>query len=386
MDRATSKVTIVGGGLAGPALALCLKKQHGIMSTVYESRSEDDEGGVNIALAPNALRVMQHIGVYDELRTIGYSYEEMSMTSARTGQQLGSFFNGSEQHYNFAALRIHRREVQATLRREARAQGIEIHFNVKLLRVVEETEKMVKLEFDNGEIVETEFAIAADGIYSRVRKHVLDVELQYSGFVGILGMYMERKLLDESIKNFQLPMFCFGNTGMVAVFPCKNLGTEIDMFSTFPYPARSREAWEALANNKEEKQAIMMEKYSRGGWPEFISRVYKEHVPKNLYFNEFFEVPPLERWSSPIGRVIVLGDAAHAMSPQGGQGAAMAFEDAETLAFTIARPNFNSNRPKYLRAWEQHRKQRVAEVKAYTDRNGKLRTPSNNYVMQLVKD
>jgi 2-polyprenyl-6-methoxyphenol hydroxylase-like FAD-dependent oxidoreductase len=74
------------------------------------------------------------------------------------------------------------------------------------------------------------------------------------------------------------------------------------------------------------------------------------------------------------------------MSPQGGQGAAMAFEDAETLAFTMARPNFNSDRPKYLRAWEQHRKQRVAEVKAYTDRNGKLRTPSNNYVMQLVKD
>jgi hypothetical protein len=58
------------------------------------------------------------------------------------------------------------------------------------------------------------------------------------------------------------------------------------MFSTFPYPARSREAWEALATNKEEKQAIMMEKYSRGGWPEFISRVYKDHAPKNLHFHE----------------------------------------------------------------------------------------------------
>jgi 2-polyprenyl-6-methoxyphenol hydroxylase-like FAD-dependent oxidoreductase len=93
----------------GPALALCLQKQHEIMSTVYESRLEDDEGGVNIALAPNAIRVLQHLRVYDELRTIGYTSKEMSIASAQSGKHLGHFFLRGKKHYNFAALRIHQR-------------------------------------------------------------------------------------------------------------------------------------------------------------------------------------------------------------------------------------------------------------------------------------
>jgi 2-polyprenyl-6-methoxyphenol hydroxylase-like FAD-dependent oxidoreductase len=81
-----------------------------------------------------------------------------------------------------------------------------------------------------------------------------------------------------------------------------------------------------------------------------------------------------------------MGDAAHAMSPQGGQGAAMAFEDAETLAFTIAQPDFLEARSKLLLKWQNHRRQRVGEVKAFTDRNGRLRSPNSNYYKQLVKD
>jgi 2-polyprenyl-6-methoxyphenol hydroxylase-like FAD-dependent oxidoreductase len=253
------------------------------MSRVYEGRPEEDDGGVNIALAPNAVRVMQHIGVYDELRTMGYTFEEMAMTSARTEKPLGFFLNGSQEHYNFSALRIHRRKVQITLLKEAREQGIAVHFNRKLKQILEESEDGVKIEFEDGEIIETDFVIGADGVYSKVRKHVGDVELPYSGFMGILGMNMPKKALDESVHRFQLPMFCFGETGMIAVFPTNPSGTEIDMFSTFPYPARSREEWKTLMESKEGKQAIMMKKYCQGGWPEFVSRVYKEHTPSQLH-------------------------------------------------------------------------------------------------------
>jgi 2-polyprenyl-6-methoxyphenol hydroxylase-like FAD-dependent oxidoreductase len=84
--------------------------------------------------------------------------------------------------------------------------------------------------------------------------------------------------------------------------------------------------------------------------------------------------------------VIIIGDAAHAFSPQGGQGAAMAFEDAETLAYTMAQPNFLSQKTTLLNAWQTHRQQRVKLVKAYTDRNGKLRTPNDSYFQQVIKD
>ena len=100
----------------------------------------------------------------------------------------------------------------------------------------------------------------------------------------------------------------------------------------------------------------------------------------------FFEVPRLESWTSPHGRVILIGDAAHAFSPQGGQGAAMAFEDAETLAYTMSRIDFASNRSRLLREWEQHRKPRVQQVKDFTDGNGRMRSPTNSYIKQTVKE
>jgi 2-polyprenyl-6-methoxyphenol hydroxylase-like FAD-dependent oxidoreductase len=65
---------------------------------------------VNIALAPNAVRVLQHIGVLRELRDLGYNYEQLAVTNAH-GQQLGLMYNGSAKEYNFKALRIHRAEV-----------------------------------------------------------------------------------------------------------------------------------------------------------------------------------------------------------------------------------------------------------------------------------
>jgi 2-polyprenyl-6-methoxyphenol hydroxylase-like FAD-dependent oxidoreductase len=109
-------------------------------------------------------------------------------------------------------------------------------------------------------------------------------------------------------------------------------------------------------------------------------------ISDTSYAPSFYEVPSLARWSSPNGRVIVMGDAAHAFSPQGGQGAAMSFEDAETLAMTMSRPDFDTNRERLLKAWQTHRQERVRQVKAYTDRNGKLRTPTNSWIRQVIKD
>jgi 2-polyprenyl-6-methoxyphenol hydroxylase-like FAD-dependent oxidoreductase len=107
---------------------------------------------------------------------------------------------------------------------------------------------------------------------------------------------------------------------------------------------------------------------------------------RHLTSYSFYEVPTLKQWSSPKGRVIVMGDAAHAFSPQGGQGAAMSFEDAETLGITMSRPDFESNRQRLLNAWQNHRQERVKRVKAFTDNNAKLRTPTNSWIRQVIKD
>ncbi|KAK0893071.1 hypothetical protein LTR91_023203 [Friedmanniomyces endolithicus] len=247
MSSNLSHVAIIGGGLA----------LHGIRSTIYEYRSEDDSGGVNITLAPNAARVLQHIGVLDELRTLGHTYELMTISAARNGQALGAFFNGT------------------CVAPESKAQGIEIFFNKKLVAVENETDMGVRIRFEDGQVAEAEYVIAADGIHSLARSYIVQPELRYSGAMGIAITGVIKDSLHVSVKGKSLPTFCFGQTGMIAVSPSNPHGDEVDIFSTMPFPERSREEWKALAADGDAKQKIMVERFG-SGWPLYISQVWQD--------------------------------------------------------------------------------------------------------------
>jgi 2-polyprenyl-6-methoxyphenol hydroxylase-like FAD-dependent oxidoreductase len=94
----------------------------------------------------------------------------------------------------------------------------------------------------------------------------------------------------------------------------------------------------------------------------------------------------LEQYASPGGPAIIIGDAAHAITPLGGQGAVMAFEDAETLAYTMARLDFVQNRSKLLKTWTTHRQKRVEKVRGFTRANASLRDPGHGYIRQSLKE
>jgi 2-polyprenyl-6-methoxyphenol hydroxylase-like FAD-dependent oxidoreductase len=117
-----------------------------------------EERGVHIALAPNAVRVLQHIGVYHPLRAQGCTYEKRAVSNCR-GQELGSLLHGSEKHYHYSALRVHRATVQKAPLDEATTQGIAVNFDMKLTGLAEDATD-VTLTF-------------ADGVYSTVRRHVV---------------------------------------------------------------------------------------------------------------------------------------------------------------------------------------------------------------------
>jgi 2-polyprenyl-6-methoxyphenol hydroxylase-like FAD-dependent oxidoreductase len=234
---------------------------------------------VNIALAPNAVRVLQHIGVLHELRDLGYNYEQLAVTNAH-GQQLGLMYNGSAKEYNFKALRIHRSEVHKALLRECKAQGVKVRFGMRLTKL-EEGDDEVKLEFANGQVEYAEFVVGADGVYSSVRPFVVDCELTYSGFMGIIGMRIVRERLHESINGVHFPNFFFGKTGFVAMMPSDYHGKELDFFSTMPYRSHKRQEWEDLNKNKGELHRIINERFG-SRWPEFIGQICREYNPKDL--------------------------------------------------------------------------------------------------------
>jgi 2-polyprenyl-6-methoxyphenol hydroxylase-like FAD-dependent oxidoreductase len=234
---------------------------------------------VNIALAPNAVRVLQRMGVYHTLRAQGCTYEKLAVSNS-CGKELGSLLHGSERYYNYSALRVHRAKVQRALFDEAKTQGIDVNFGMKLTDLEEGT-KSVSLIFANGQTAEADLVVGADGVYSKVRPHVVDCELEYSGFMGIIAMDIDKATLRESARTTHFPNFCYGQTGFVAMMPANVDATELDFFSTMPAPARSQQEWDDLASNPAELQKIVQGRFGQG-WPEHIMGVAQEH-PKEQF-------------------------------------------------------------------------------------------------------
>lgn len=104
----------------------------------------------------------------------------------------------------------------------------------------------------------------------------------------------------------------------------------------------------------------------------------------------FFVAPPLPTWQSQSGRVLVMGDAAHALIPTGGLGASLALEDAECLHHVIRAASEESFRSSALQSglhlWESHRRERLALVQEFTDRNRRLRAPGGIWPAQYLKE
>ena len=109
------------------------------VSTIYESTPANFARTGSMALCPNALRVLDHLGLYSSLKSQGYSHDGGTMLST-SGTTLGRLILGSEETYGYHALRLYRRTPRNALVEEAQRCGIEIHFDMKCVGIEQETD------------------------------------------------------------------------------------------------------------------------------------------------------------------------------------------------------------------------------------------------------
>lgn len=289
------KVIIIGGGIAGPVLALALK-QRNISSIVFELRPHSicREGGY-FALAPNALRVLSSIGVYDEIRSQGYNYEGLDFLSSRNLAVLGRVQNGSLKHYGFEALRISRHLVRQALLAELLRQGIEIRYDSKCIQITdndiyrqEEAGHYggVTVEFANGHVERGDFVVGADGIHSSVRKYIDpagESEPQFTRLMGVGGT-VHRSRLSALRADMYLPCLILGKDNSFAMMPATKDGSEIGFFATIQEEERSRDAWTELGSDKEYLSKVLKERHSADNtsWPEVVRQVCLEMPSESL--------------------------------------------------------------------------------------------------------
>lgn len=257
------------------AAALSLKKR-GIQSIIYETREESYTSGGNIALAPNALRVLDHLGIFETIRIQGFNYDEVNFTNG-SGITLGKFLNGSQKIYYYQALRIHRTVVRDALRLECANSGIQICYHKKCTDVHEAGNK-VTATFADGETVTADFLIGADGIHSKVRQHLAPnaEPPSFSGLMGVMGTVMASEL--EGLSHPDLPAMLFGATGSFAIMPASYSGDEVGYFATIEANDRSQEEWDKLGHDKNALQKMMMTRYvgSNSKWPPYVQALIEK--------------------------------------------------------------------------------------------------------------
>lgn len=376
-------VTIIGAGLGGLTLALALQK-YGIQSKFYELRRPDYDFGGAIMLSPNALRVIDKLGVYDRICGLGYNFETMDFRTDHDHKVVGTYYFGHESLYGYKALRIYRSVLIAELRKIVSEQGISIEYGRKFSHVISEDSSGVRFAFADGTEDVAEMLVGADGIHSTVRKYIYpDIEPTYAGFLGVTYAFPTSKLRVPNLSNgetYNFPVSVMGKNGAFALAPQSPDGSEMFAGRQFRFPLQSRTGWDVLL--KEKTELVSMHQKDTVEWSDFVqsaqeqlSQLNVEGGAHSLAIWPFHTVPKLDQWASDEGRVIILGDAAHAVPPTAGQGANQAFEDSYSLAVTLKSLSPSVDLTKGLGAWRTYRQSRVDKILELNHQMDNLRLP-----------
>jgi 2-polyprenyl-6-methoxyphenol hydroxylase-like FAD-dependent oxidoreductase len=348
----TRKVLIVGGGVAGPALALFLRKA-GIASAVYEAHPFVEGVGGGLGLAPNGLKVLAALGLAAPLTRQAATISTFAFRNDRGATLATTRIDPAI--YGQPMLALSRALLFETLAKAMDHERIEVHYDKRLARL-EEHSKGVVAHFADGTTAEGDVLIGADGIRSVVRRHLLsDVGAEYVGMIGIGGF---TPLAHLPALPGDTMTFVFGRRGFFGYSAADG-----DYALWWSNRFRDRELTRDELDHVD-RDALKDELLDRFGSyyapiPSLVERT------ANLLQLNVYDVPSLPTWHR--GRIVLIGDAAHAVSPNAGQGASLALEDAMYLAKLLRDvPDYSSAFARF----EQDRKTRAERVVAEGRRRG----------------
>ncbi|KAF2102295.1 FAD/NAD(P)-binding domain-containing protein [Rhizodiscina lignyota] len=368
-------VTIIGAGLGGLTLALALHK-FGIKTRFFELRTPDYDFGGAIMLSPNALRVLDKIGAYERISDKGFHFNIMTFKSDFDFKTTGKYYFGDKKMYEYNAVRIYRKAILGELRKMVEELGIPIEYGKKFSHVVSEDGSGVRFAFADGSEETAELLIGTDGIHSTVRKYLFpDIEPKYAGFIGVTYAFPDSKLrIPTGQQNEEYPISFMGKKGVFVMARQGADGKEMFVGRQFHYPQQERSGWDWLL--KERQELVQLHQGDMSEWSDWVQSAQEQLSgpdAHSLAIWPFHAVPKINKWFSDAGRVVIMGDAAHAIPPTAGQGANQAFEDSYSLAFLIKSLSPDIDLTTALANWQHYRQSRVDQVLQLSDKMNNLR-------------
>jgi 2-polyprenyl-6-methoxyphenol hydroxylase-like FAD-dependent oxidoreductase len=327
--NSNQKIGIVGAGIAGLTAGIMLEKL-GYQVEIFEAAEKVRGIGAGIGLASNAMKAFEYLDLDHEVMDISNHLKQFQIVDSKGKTILKTATDRISQSYNTENFVVHRADLHAYLLNKLKST--QVFTGLKLVKF-EQYENSVRLKFEKGEEKVFDYLIGADGVNSVIRQTLIpNSGPRYAGYWCWRSVVKLKRQLNEGTE-------VWGKNGRFGISPLND----------------NRIYWYACVNSN-----------LKDGIPEFelkdLKNRYRDYFP---FIQELLELSNDEELiSTPIvdirptskfhfGRILLIGDAAHATTPNMGQGACMGIEDVAVLQeeltqndWDLACENFEKRRMK----------------------------------------
>lgn len=356
MVSQNARVAIIGGGMGGLTAAIALTKIAGVQVTVFEQARQLGEVGAGVTVAPNAARVLEKLGVLDEIRRVGAVPDGHGVyLDAKGGLVTDAAWEDTARQYQ--NIGMYRPDLINALAREVDPETVHLGHR---LTSAERVGSGVRVAFENGAEEIFDAVIGADGIRSVVRDAVgQHPEPVYSGYIFYRGVMDASRLPDDWPMISQVWM---GNRRHFMCYPLQQRKL-FNFVAGIPSDRPLSGPWSGPAEVGE-----LAAEFAGDDWDPRLQH-FIGLIDKTFWWG-LFDHEPLTNWSR--GPITLLGDAAHAMLPHQSQGANQAIEDSMALATFLAAADDVSDIPEAFRRYTAVRMQRTAILQNGSRRAGAM--------------
>ncbi|WP_246007032.1 FAD-dependent monooxygenase [Actinomadura pelletieri] len=341
------RIAIIGGGIGGLATAAFLRRA-GLRGTVYEQAPVLTEIGAGLVVAPNAARLLRRLGVLERLLRgavrldVGWEFRRWEDGAILSAEDLAA---NCERLYGEHTYTVHRADLLDAIG-SAVPEGA-VRLGKRCVGLDERPAGPVRLRFDDGEQVDADIVIGADGVHSVVRGTITEPRpAAFSGLCAFRALVPAERAPAPSRRRAQT--LWLGPGRHLVHYPV-SAGRFVNLVAFAPAGESSVESWTARATVEE-----FLAEFD--GWDgRLVDLVRAARAPGRW---ALLDRAPLPRWSR--GPVTLLGDAAHPMFPFFAQGAAQAIEDAAVLSRCLAEDV--ADPPRALRRYEALRIPRTTRL------------------------
>lgn len=343
------KIIIAGGGIGGMTAATALARS-GAQVTLLESAPQFGEIGAGVTLSPNAMKGLDHIGICESVAAVGIEPARQRIQHWEDSRTLRAVTRtSSRETYGAPYVTIHRADLHRELLNAAASAGVRLVTGAAVTQSIEN-----RLITADGQQFEGDVIVGADGVKSAVRQRFGSDQPHFTGHVAWRALV---PVSDEIAELTDYPGIHIGAGRMITRYPVRG-GSLLNLVFFARQPGWTQEGWTLPADPQD-----LAATYS--GWCDDVQRLIAAASKVPLFKWAINAREPLDQWIQD-DQVTLIGDAAHAMTPFLGHGAATAIEDAIVLTRALDASNtVASGLARYVAA----RKERCDFIQAESNAN-----------------